>query len=157
MITIHIISNYVNTHCNLKWYSVIALVWYVHVLSIKSGAKCYVSFKLQQGFRTCLMINTFFHKLHQWYLYSSVRKFVITDTGENWYMTNNNQFTVFNLPYSGKFSLGSYFRDFANCIRSRENKNRNNLFQQKFILWNLTSIYWVFKRIKFVCYYCWFI
>ena len=42
------------------------------------------------------MINTFFHKLHQWYLYSSVRKFVIMDTdenGENWYMTNNNQFT----------------------------------------------------------------
>ena len=44
------------------------------------------------------MINTFFHKLQQWYLYSSVRKFVIMDTdenGENWYMTNNNQFTVF--------------------------------------------------------------
>ena len=33
----------------------------------------------------------------QWYLYSSVRKFVIEGTdenGENWYMTNNNQFTV---------------------------------------------------------------
>ena len=36
------------------------------------------------------------------------------------------------LLYSGKFLLGSYFRDFADCIRSRENKNRNNLFQQKF-------------------------
>ena len=35
------------------------------------------------------------------------------------------------IPYSGKFSLGSYFRDFADRIRSRENKNRNNLFQQK--------------------------
>ena len=34
----------------------------------------------------------------QWYLYSSVRKFVIGGTdenGENWYMTNNNQFTVY--------------------------------------------------------------
>ena len=33
----------------------------------------------------------------QWYLYSSVRKFIIEGTdenGENWYMTNNNQFTV---------------------------------------------------------------
>ena len=33
----------------------------------------------------------------QWYFYSSVRKFVIEGTdenGENWYMTNNNQFTV---------------------------------------------------------------
>ena len=33
----------------------------------------------------------------QWYLYSSVRKFVIEGTdenGENWYITNNNQFTV---------------------------------------------------------------
>ena len=43
------------------------------------------------------------------------------------------------LPYSGKFSLGSYFRDFADCIRSHENKNRNNLFQQKFkcrFIWN---------------------
>ena len=31
------------------------------------------------------------------YLYSSVRNFVIAGTeekGENWYMTNNNQFTV---------------------------------------------------------------
>ena len=36
------------------------------------------------------------------------------------------------IPYSGKFSRGSYFRDFVDCIRSRENKNRNNLFQQKF-------------------------
>ena len=30
----------------------------------------------------------------------TVRKFVITDTdenGENWYMTNNNQFTVIQL------------------------------------------------------------
>ena len=33
------------------------------------------------------------------------------------------------IPYSGKFSMGSYFRDFADCIRSRENKNRNNIFQ----------------------------
>ena len=33
---------------------------------------------------------------------------------------------------SGKFSLGSYFRGFADWIRSRENKNRNYLFQQKF-------------------------
>ena len=44
-----------------------------------------------------------------------------------------------NIPYSGKFSLGSYFRDFADRIRSRENKNRNNLFQQKFkgrFIWN---------------------
>ena len=40
--------------------------------------------------------------------------------------------TDLNIPYSGKFSLGSYFRDFADCIRSRENKNRNNLFEQKF-------------------------
>ena len=43
------------------------------------------------------------------------------------------------LPYSGKFSLGSYFRDFADCIQSRENKNRNNLFQQQFkgqFIWN---------------------
>ena len=33
----------------------------------------------------------------QWYLYSSVGKFVNEGTdenGENWYMTNNNQFTV---------------------------------------------------------------
>ena len=33
----------------------------------------------------------------QWYSYSSVRKFVIKGTdenGKNWYMTNNNQFTV---------------------------------------------------------------
>ena len=37
----------------------------------------------------------------------------------------------YHIPYSGNFSLGSYFRDFADCIRSRENKNRNNLFQQK--------------------------
>ena len=31
------------------------------------------------------------------YLYSSVRNFIIEDTnenGENWYMTNNNEFTV---------------------------------------------------------------
>ena len=45
----------------------------------------------------------------------------------------------FGIPYSGKFSLGSYFRDFADWIRSRENKNRNNLFQQKFkgrFTWN---------------------
>ena len=44
-----------------------------------------------------------------------------------------------DIPYSGKFSLGSYLRDFADCIRSRENKNRNNLFQQKFkgqFIWN---------------------
>ena len=57
------------------------------------------NYKLQQGFRT-FMMNTFFHKLHQRYLYSSERKFVIADTdknGKNWYMTNNknnNQFTV---------------------------------------------------------------
>ena len=34
----------------------------------------------------------------QWYLYSSVRKFIIEGTdenGENWYTTNNNQFTVY--------------------------------------------------------------
>ena len=37
-----------------------------------------------------MVINTFFHQLQQWYLYSSVRKFVITDTEENWYMANNN-------------------------------------------------------------------
>ena len=43
-----------------------------------------------------------------------------------------NKYTCIVLPYSGKFSLGSYFRDFADCKRSRENKNRNNLFQQKF-------------------------
>ena len=46
---------------------------------------------------------------------------------------------TFHIPYSGKFSLGSYFRDFADCIRSRENKNRKNLFQQKFkgrFIWN---------------------
>ena len=33
----------------------------------------------------------------QWNSYSSVRKFVIEGTdenGKNWYMTNNNQFTV---------------------------------------------------------------
>ena len=42
-----------------------------------------------------LMINTFFPKLYQWYFYSSVRKFVIADTDENWYMTKNNKFTVF--------------------------------------------------------------
>ena len=44
-----------------------------------------------------MMINTFFQKLYQWNLYSSVHKFVITDTDENdenWYMMNNNQFTV---------------------------------------------------------------
>ena len=32
------------------------------------------------------------------YLYSSVRIFVIAgidENGENWYMTNNNQFTVY--------------------------------------------------------------
>ena len=39
---------------------------------------------------------------------------------------------VGTVPYSGKFSLGSYFCDFADYIRSRENKNRNNLFQQQF-------------------------
>ena len=61
------------------------------------------------------------------------------------------------IPYSGKFSLGSYFRDFADCIQSRENKNCNNLFQQKFVLSNLISICRVFKRVKFVCYYCWFV
>ena len=49
---------------------------------------------------------------------------------------NTTKYTLFfaipsKIPYSGKFSLGSYFRDFADCIRSRENKNRNNLFQQK--------------------------
>ena len=35
----------------------------------------------------------------QWFLYSSVHKLVIEGTdknGENWYMTNNNQFTVSN-------------------------------------------------------------
>ena len=54
----------------------------------------------------------------QMYAYSSVRKFVIEGTdenGENWYMTNNNQFTVLhmifvmNLVYSkmsGKKDLG---------------------------------------------------
>ena len=64
----------------------------------------------------------------------------------------------YNIPYSWKFSLGSYFRDFADCIRNHENKNRNNLFQQKLILSNFkTSIYRVFKRIKFVCYYCWLV
>ena len=67
--------------------------------------------------------NTFFHKLRvcqharylcqhatlsfscsQWYLYSSVRKFVIEGTdlnGENWYKTNNNQFTVFGFVAAG--------------------------------------------------------
>ena len=42
----------------------------------------------------------------------------------------------FPLPYSGKFSLGSYFR---HGLRSRENKKRNNLFRQKFkgrFIWN---------------------
>ena len=29
------------------------------------------------------------------YLYSSVRNFVVACTDENWYITNNNQFTVF--------------------------------------------------------------
>ena len=43
------------------------------------------------------------------------------------------------LPYSGKFSLG-YFHDFADSIRSRENKNGNNLFHQKCILSNLILI-----------------
>ena len=43
-------------------------------------------------------------------------------------------FHKYKLPYRRKFSLGSYFRDFADCIRSRENKNRNNLFQQKFVI-----------------------
>ena len=55
--------------------------------------------KLQQGFWTCMIIKTFFHKLCQWYLYSSVRIFVIADTdenGENCYMTNNNQFAVYS-------------------------------------------------------------
>ena len=37
------------------------------------------------------------------------------------------ELSYFQLPYSGKFSLGSYFRDFADYIQSRENKNRNNL------------------------------
>ena len=32
---------YVNMHGNLNGYSVIALVWYIHVLS---SAKCYVGF-----------------------------------------------------------------------------------------------------------------
>ena len=53
----------------------------------------------------------------------------------------NNAKITYHIPYSGKFSLGSYFRDFADCIRGRENKNRNNLFQQKFILSILISIY----------------
>ena len=57
---------------------------------------------------------------------------------------------MYSIPYSGKFSLGSYFRDFADCIQSRENKNRNNLFKQKFILSNLIWIYRVFKRIHFI-------
>ena len=59
------------------------------------------------------MINTFFHKLLQWCLYSSVRKFVITDTeenGENWYMTNNNQFTVL---YNSCLTGGINDKEFA--------------------------------------------
>ena len=51
------------------------------------------NYKLQQGFRACVVINALFHKLYQWNLYSSACKFVIADTdenGENWYMTNNN-------------------------------------------------------------------
>ena len=38
------------------------------------------------------------------YSYSSVRNFVIAGTdenGENWYMTNNKQFTVCNGTYVG--------------------------------------------------------
>ena len=31
------------------------------------------------------------------YSYSSVRNFVIVGTDENWYMMNNNQFTVYIL------------------------------------------------------------
>ena len=37
------------------------------------------------------------------YSYLSVRNFVIADTdenGENWYMTNNSQFTVFGIKVS---------------------------------------------------------
>ena len=92
MITIHISSIYVNTHCHLNGYSVIALVWYVHVPGINSSAKCYVGLnmlklvKLNVDFK---MINTFFHKLRQWSLYSSVHKFIMTYTdenGENWYV-----------------------------------------------------------------------
>ena len=52
---------------------------------------------------------------------------------------NMKTLSKISIPYIGKFSLGSYFRDFADCIRSRENKNRNNLFQQKFqglFIWN---------------------
>ena len=37
---------------------------------------------------------------------------------------NMKTLSKISIPYIGKFSLGSYFRDFADCIRSRENKNR---------------------------------
>ena len=40
------------------------------------------------------------------YLYSSVRYFVIADTdenSENWYMTNNNQFTVYQSSGQAKY------------------------------------------------------
>ena len=58
---------------------------------------------------------------------SSPRKILLELVQNPAILDNSGGYTSLLLPYSGKFSLGSYFRDFADCIRSRENKNRNNL------------------------------
>ena len=45
----------------------------------------------------------------------------------------------FSYRIAGNFRWVLIFHDFADCIRSRENKNRNNLIQQKFkvrFIWN---------------------
>ena len=46
-----------------------------------------------------MMKSIFFHKLYQWYLYSSVRKFVIAGTDENgkigaWQIITNLQYVT---------------------------------------------------------------
>ena len=45
----------------------------------------------------------------QRFSYSPVREFVISDTdenGENWYMANNNQFTVFEYKFKMERTYG---------------------------------------------------
>ena len=76
----------------------------------------------------------------------------VTSTASPWNNPVKQASEIVWIPCSGKFLQGSYFHDFADCMWSCENKNRNNLFQQKFILSNLISIYLVFKCIKFICY-----
>ena len=54
------------------------------------------------------------------YLYSSVRNFVIEGThenGENWYMTNNNQFTVDNMIDNRPIDIPKHGPKLLNVIR----------------------------------------